>query len=133
MEIELCDRHGNRREADKRDKVGCKTKKKSEDQARAVRNSDGTFTVKWPASYNGDYEAAVTVNGTAAPGGPWAAKCTQPPLSSQHKASIQQSYPAVAKTLERLLLAATPAERDRICSAFQGAQQESDSSSSDSD
>jgi len=134
LEIELCDKHGNKREADKKDKVGCKTKKKSEDKARAVRNPDGTFTVKWPSNYHGDYEATVTVNGQLAPGGPWAARVEQPPLSAQHRAAVEQAYPSVAKTLSRLLLAASPAERDKIVAAFGGAQQsESDESSSDSD
>jgi filamin len=130
LEVELCDRHGNKREADKRDNVGCKTKKKSEDKVKAVRNPDGTFTVKWPPSFNGDYEAMVTVNGHQAPGGPWNAKLEQPPLSAQHAQAVQKAYPSVAKTLNRLLLAATPAERDRIVAAFGGAQGGQDSSSS---
>jgi len=134
LEIELCDKHGNRRGAETKDTVGCKTKKKSEDKVKAARNSDGTFTVKWPPSFHGDYEAQVTVNGHQAPGGPWNAKLEQPPLSAQHKQAIEQAYPSVAKTLSRLLLAATPAERNKIVAAFSGAQaQGGDSSSSSED
>jgi filamin len=133
MEVELCDKHGNKREADKKDKVKCSTKKLSEDKARAIRNEDGTFSIKWPASFNGDYEAKVLVNGKEAPGGPWTANVSQPPLSAEHSAAVDAAYPKVAKSLKKILLGASPQERDRIIAAFQGGQAKSDSSSSSSD
>jgi len=134
LEVELCDKFGNKREPSKKDKVQCKTKKLSEDKAKASRNPDGTFSVKWPASFNGDYEAKVSVNGQDAPGGPWKASINQPPLSQAHADAVAAAYPKVAKTLQRLLLAASPEERDRIVAAFSGGAADSDSSSSsDSD
>jgi len=132
MEVELCDRHGNKREPSKKDNVQCKTKKLSEDEAKAHRNEDGTFSIKWPASFHGDYEAKVLVNGHNAPGGPWVAKVAQPPLSAEHAAAVTAAYPKVAKVLHRLLLSASPDDRNRIVAAFQGGDHD-DGSSSDSD
>jgi len=120
MDVELRDNHGNKRVKTQKDTVVCEAKPLTSHNLKATRNEDGTFAVHWPGHFAGDYEAKVLVNGAPAPGGPWKSTVTQPPVSQQHQAAIAQHLPQVSSLMSRLLLHATPAERDRIVAALGG-------------
>jgi len=132
LDVELKDTHGNRRVKTQRDKVVCEAKPLTTANLKAIRNDDGTFAVKWPGHYSGDYEAKVFVNGAPAPGGPWKSTVTQPSISAQHKQILDQALPKVSGLMSRLLVHATPAERERIIAALQGGNAASSSESSHS-
>jgi len=132
-DVELKDHAGNTRVKTQSDKVICHAKPLSELVVKAHRKDDGTFEVKWPGNFKGDYEAKILVNGSPAPGGPFKGSVPEVPLSGQHKQVIQQQFPSVAGLLERLLLNATPAERNRLIGAWSGGDAGKSSSSSDSD
>jgi len=134
MDVELRDAHGNKRVKTQKDKVTAEVRPLTVRTVKASRNEDGSFAVKWPGTFSGDYEANVLVNGHAAPGGPFKNTVNQAPVSDAHKQALQASVPKVAGLLERLLVNATPAERERIVAALSGGEPEdSSSSSSDSD
>jgi filamin len=134
MDVELKDAHGNKRVKTQKDKVSAEVRPLSTITLKASRNEDGSFAVKWPGSFQGDYEANVLVNGHAVPSGPFKSNVAQAPVSAAHKQALQTSVPKVAGLMERLLLNATPAERERIVAALSGGNPDSSSSSSsDSD
>jgi len=134
MDVELRDKDNNKRTKTKGDSVTCEAKPLTVHKLKATRKSDGTFEVKWPGHFAGEYDANIFVNGKPAPGGPWKNKVDQPAVSAQHKQVLQNTLPGVANLMERLLLHATPAERNRIIGALGGGDAgKSSSSSSESD
>jgi len=119
-DVELRDHEGNKRIKTEKDKVICHAKPLSEITVKAKRKQDGSFEVKWPGHFKGEYEARILVNGGIAPGGPFRGNIPEVPLSAAHKQVVQRQFPGVAALLERLLLNATPSERDRLISAWSG-------------
>jgi len=135
MDVELRDKDNNKRTKTKGDTVVAEARPLTVHKLKATRKSDGTFEVKWPGHFAGEYDANILVNGKPAPGGPWKNKVEQPAVSAEHKQVLQNTLPGVANLMERLFLHATPAERARIVGALGGgdAGKSSSSSSDDSD
>jgi hypothetical protein len=133
MDVELRDNHGNKRIKTQRDKVSCEAKPLTISKVKASRKDDGSFEVKWPGNYHGDYEAQVFVNGHKAPGGPWKSTVQQPAVSAAHREALDQYLPQVSNLMARLMMNATPAERERIIAALGGGDAGSSSSSSHSE
>lgn len=133
MDVELRDNHGNKRIKTQKDKVTCEAKPLSISKVKASRKDDGSFEVKWPGNFYGDYEAQVFVNGHKAPGGPWKSTVQQPAVSAAHKEALDEHLPQVSNLMARLMVNATPAERDRIIAALSGGHAGTSSSSSHSE
>jgi hypothetical protein len=132
-DVELRDAFGNKRTKTKRDKVTCEAVPLTPVHAKATRNEDGTFALRFPGNFKGDYEAKIHVNGSPAPGGPFKGSVKDAPVSNAHKAAIANSQLApVANLFERLLLNATESERARIIGAISGGDHGKSSSSSSS-
>jgi len=132
-DVELRDAHGNKRVQTKKDKVICKARPTSVLEFKAHRKEDGSFEVKWPGNFRGDYTAEILVNGSQAPGGPFNGSIPKIPVREDHKAVLNQAVPSVAALMARLLENATPAERNRIISALGGGDGGKSSSSSSDD
>jgi hypothetical protein len=133
-DVELRDAFGNKRTRTKRDKVECTAVPLTPVVCKATRNEDGTFALRFPGNFKGDYEAKVVVNGHVAPGGPFKGSVKDAPISGEHKAAIANSQLApVASLFERLLLNATEAERARIIGAISGGDHGKSSSSTSSE
>jgi len=81
---------------------------------KARDNGDGTYEIDYPASLKGQHEAAVTVNGKDAPGGPWNIDVEGNVVGEEHHARAHELMGGAGEAFLKLLHGASEAEREKI-------------------
>jgi len=96
------------------DSVVAEFKSKTPSNVTAFDKGDGTYDISYPFGAKGKHSVDVRLNGNTVPGSPWEVDVQESPLDEESKKKVDLLLPRSSFIMHRLLLKASPNERNAL-------------------